>query len=74
MIYKNMKMLMVKHDLTQENLARMLGISKSTLNLKLNDKRDFHKPEIDRIIKILDGTYEFIFQIDGDNFSKGKKK
>lgn len=38
---------------TQESLAKETGITKVTMNLKLNNKAFFTQPEIERIRKIL---------------------
>ena len=42
-----------KH-LTQEQLAKAIGMNKSTLNLKLNGRYPFTTKEIDGICKVLD--------------------
>lgn len=38
---------------TQENLAKETGMTKVTMNLKLNNKAFFTQPEIEKICKIL---------------------
>lgn len=38
---------------TQESLAKETGITKATMNLKLNNKAFFTQPEIEKIRKIL---------------------
>ena len=39
---------------TQESLAEAIGMNKSTLSLKLNNKGEFKATEIDDICRILD--------------------
>lgn len=38
---------------TQETLAKEVGMSKTTLNLKLNNKANFTTPEIEKIRRVL---------------------
>ena len=38
---------------TQEKLAQAIGISSSTLNLKLNNRANFYQPEMQAICKLL---------------------
>ena len=38
---------------TQEGLAEEIGITKTTMNLKLNNKAFFTQPEIEKIRKVL---------------------
>ncbi len=45
---------------TQESLARETGMTKVTMNLKLNNKAFFTQPEIERIRKILRITHDEI--------------
>lgn len=51
--------------LTQKDVASRIGISYTTLSLKLNNKAVFHADEIDAICRLLDiaaediGTYFF---------------
>ena len=40
--------------LTQERLAKAIGINKSTLTLKLNGRSSFTQEEMDEICKVLD--------------------
>lgn len=39
---------------TQDSLAKAIGIEKSTINLKLNNKGEFRAGEMDAICKVLD--------------------
>lgn len=55
--------------MTQESLAVAIGISITTLNLKLNNKAFFTQPEIKRICSVLEigkdeiGEYFFILKV-----------
>lgn len=48
---------------TQEKLARAIGISKSTLNLKLKNKASFYHPEMKKICEVLNITGEDVYAI-----------
>ena len=52
---------MVEAGYTQETLANAIGIGHSTLNIKLNGKRDFTIPEGIRIAKATHRTLDEIF-------------
>ena len=41
---------------TQEDVAKIIGISANTLSCKINNKRDFTSSEIDKLMKLLDIT------------------
>lgn len=43
---------------TQEKLAQVIGISKSSLNLKLKNKANFYHPEMKKICEALNITGE----------------
>lgn len=45
---------MKEHGFTQESFAKNLGISACSLNLSLNNKRDFRQDEILNAINLLD--------------------
>lgn len=45
---------MKERGITQEQLAKEIGVSKATLNAKLNNKFKFTTAEIDAICKVLD--------------------
>lgn len=47
--------------ITQEKMAKMLGISKNNYNLKENGKLDFGLSEVKKILNILNATYNDIF-------------
>ena len=57
------KLIGKRHELklTQEDMARLIGISKNNYGLKENGKLDFSLPEIKKILNILNSTYEEIF-------------
>ena len=44
---------MKEYKYTQETLSKALGISETTLNLSLNNKRDFKQNEILKVCEIL---------------------
>jgi DNA-binding XRE family transcriptional regulator len=48
---------------TQEKLACAVGISKSTLNLKLNNKAAFYHPEMMKICEALNITGTDVYTI-----------
>ena len=52
--YSRLKWAMLKAGLTQEALAKKAGISISSLNLKLQNKRYFSQADITAIEKALD--------------------
>lgn len=47
--------------ITQEKMAKLLGISKNNYNFKENGKLDFNLMEVKKILEILDAKYEEIF-------------
>lgn len=50
---KKLRALMVEKGYTQEQLAKLLGITETTLNYKINNKREFKASEIQALTKIL---------------------
>ena len=58
-IYDYSKLLgrMKERGFTQETFAKELGISACSLNLSLNNKRDFRQKEMLRAIELLDIPY-----------------
>lgn len=54
---------------TQERLAEEIGMAKTTMNLKLNNKASFTQPDIEKIRKILHidtdeiGAYFFTLKV-----------
>lgn len=48
---------------TQEKLAQAIGISKSTLNQKLNNKANFYHPEMQQICELLNITGADVYAI-----------
>ena len=49
-----LKGLMREREITQEYLAKTVGIRQSTLNLKLNNKRHMFLDEAEKIARVLD--------------------
>lgn len=61
MFFPNIKILLIQKHMNQGDLSKKTGISRTSLSLKLNGKRDFTKPEIDKLIEFFQNTYEYIF-------------
>lgn len=47
--------------ITQEKMAKLIGISKNNYNLKENGKLDFNLSEVKKILSILGEDYNTIF-------------
>ncbi|NFH79634.1 DUF739 family protein [Clostridium botulinum] len=60
-MYSRLKGLMVENSITQQNLAKILDISISTLNFKINGKSDFTIMEAKKVSRILNKSIEEIF-------------
>ncbi len=60
-MYSRLKGLMVENTITQQDLAKILEISISTLNFKINGKSDFTIMEAKKVSKILNKSIEEIF-------------
>lgn len=60
-LYRNLKALLVKNGLTQNDLAKILNVDKATMSMRFTGKRDFTKSEIDTIINLFGLSYEEIF-------------
>lgn len=56
-----LKMYRVGYGLTQNQLAKELGIARATYCSKELGKKDFTQPEINKILKLLNMKYEEIF-------------
>lgn len=48
---KELKALRIKHDYTQENCAKLLGISRNTFNKKEKGKKCFMFDEVMKLLK-----------------------
>lgn len=48
---QELKILMLKNNMTQNKMAKLLNISVYSFNLKLHNKRDFKSQEISKIIE-----------------------
>lgn len=48
-----LKALLLLNGLNQEDLAKYLGLSKQTINMKINNKRAFKLSEISKICDLL---------------------
>ena len=51
----------VEKGFTQEEIAKMIGLSTNAYNLKEQGKREFRVREINALLKLLECTYEEIF-------------
>lgn len=58
---RNLKALIVKNSMTQEEVSKHLEINLSSFNLKINEKREFTRKEINKILKLFKVQYEEIF-------------
>lgn len=61
-MYCKLKGLMTENNITQVQLAKLLSISVSTLNQKLNGKSDFTIQEAKKISEILNKEVDVIFR------------
>ncbi len=52
--YSKLKGRMKEKNFTQEDIAKKLGLNKSTISLRLNNQSLFVQDEINKIIKLLD--------------------
>lgn len=54
---------MVEEGITQSALAHSMGLSRATMSLKMNGKRDFTLTELKIIVKLLniDDPYSYFF-------------
>lgn len=60
-MFKKLKGKRTELGYTQEQMAKMIGISTSRYVLKENGKTKFYLEEINKILSILDCKYEDIF-------------
>ena len=60
-MYNKLKGLMTENHITQEKLAKILEISITTLNFKINGKSDFTVTEAKIISNLLDKSIEETF-------------
>ena len=61
-MYKRLKGLMVEKSISQNDLARMLNVSVSTLNFKINGKSDFTISEGKKLKIIFEKSLDEIFE------------
>lgn len=61
MRYNRLCSLIRLKGLTNGEFAQKIGIAPSNFSLKVNNKRAFTQPEIDRILKEMGATYEEVF-------------
>lgn len=56
-----LKMYRVGNGLTQNDIAKALGMARATYCSKEQGKKDFTQPEVSKILKLLNMKYEEIF-------------
>lgn len=61
MVHVSLKALMVKNNLKNEDVSKIIGCSPSTFSLKINGKYDFTISEIEKLKEYFGLTYEEIF-------------
>ncbi|AZO96132.1 helix-turn-helix transcriptional regulator [Halocella sp. SP3-1] len=59
--HTKMKALMVEKNKKQRDMANHLGISLNSFNNKVNGNRDFTETEINKILKLFETEYEYVF-------------
>lgn len=59
----DLKAEMLKRGITNDKMANALNISHTTMNLKINNKREFKQSEIKKIKKYLDLSPEELVNI-----------
>lgn len=62
-MYKNLKGLRAKNDLTQNDMAKILGISYVSYNQKEKGNQDFTLKEAKIIAKYFNTSMDYIFAI-----------
>ncbi|CAK7025171.1 helix-turn-helix domain-containing protein [Tissierella sp.] len=60
-VQRKLKGLMVEYDITQEELAKVIGISSRAINYKINGERDFTLKEAQMISGYFKRPIEDIF-------------
>jgi transcriptional regulator with XRE-family HTH domain len=55
------KGLMAENDITQEKLADIIGLSRASIQLKLQGKRQFKADEIGKIARYFDVEVDFLY-------------
>ena len=56
-----LKMYRVGNGLTQNDIAKALGMARATYCVKEQGKKEFTQKEVSKILKLLDMKYEEIF-------------
>ena len=63
MIYSNLKAEMIKRNISEENLANSLKISRISLENKMKGLQNFNLGEIEYLLKVFnDCSFEYLFQ------------
>lgn len=63
-MYNKLKGIMTEKEITQNELAKILQISISTLNFKINGKSDFSIKEAKKVSRFFNKSIEEIFYTD----------
>lgn len=58
-----LKALLVERNITQEELAKQMGLSSQSINAKINNKREFLASEITKIIELFKLNPDQVVQI-----------
>ncbi len=51
-----LRALLIENNLTSEDVAKELGISKQSFSMKLNNKREFKSSELNKLVVLLNLT------------------
>ena len=51
-----LRSLLIENNLTSEDVAKELGISKQSFSMKLNNKREFKSSELNKLVVLLNLT------------------
>ena len=61
-MFKNIEIELLKRGKTRRWLAAEIGISESGLRNKLKGRQDFTFPEFEKIVKIFDLPWDYLFE------------
>ena len=65
-----LRALLIENNLTSEDVAKELGISKQSFSMKLNNKREFKSSELNKLVVLLNLTDKdflpifFVFRVE----------
>ena len=62
-MYRNLMAEMIRNDIDKDQIAKQIGKTARTLDLKLNGTTDFTVPEAKAIIQLFDGySFDYLFE------------